>query len=93
MSPPNSNSSSLGSIEQTRGFYSMREEHLATPFAIDMLGVEAMEGTFGDGTAIIDPDTGVALGAWPTAGTPTPYPEHLDHLHIEMKPSIRGNPR
>lgn len=52
-----------------------------------------VEGAFGDGTVIIDPDTGVALGAWPTAGTPTPYPGHLDHLHIEMKPSIRGNPR
>ena len=27
--------------EQTSGFYSMLEEHLAIPFAIDMLGVEA----------------------------------------------------
>jgi len=26
--------------EQTNGFYSMLEEHLAIPFAIDMLGVE-----------------------------------------------------
>ena len=52
-----------------------------------------VEGTFGDGTAVIDPDTGLALGAWQTTGTPTPYPGHLDHLHIEMKPSILGNPR
>jgi hypothetical protein len=27
--------------EQTSGFYSMLEEHLAIPFAIDILGVEA----------------------------------------------------
>lgn len=27
--------------EQTSGFYSMLEEHLAIPFAIEMLGVEA----------------------------------------------------
>ena len=27
--------------EQTSGFYSMLDEHLALPFAVDMLGVEA----------------------------------------------------
>lgn len=49
-------------------------------------------GTYGDGTAIIDPDTSVALGRWASHGAPTKATGHLNHLHIEMKPSIMGNP-
>lgn len=38
------------------------------------------------------PDTNVALGAWLTT-VPTKAADHLDHIHVEMKPSILGNPR
>jgi hypothetical protein len=52
-----------------------------------------VDGTFGDGQSILDPDTGVPLGAWQSHGMPRGWAQHLDHLHIEMKPSILGNLR
>jgi hypothetical protein len=35
---------------------------------------------------IVDPDTPVDLGAWSPAGKFVPAFDHLDHIHIRVKP-------
>jgi hypothetical protein len=48
-------------------------------------------GTFSNGQPIVNA-SGVSLGAWQPGGTVTPWPNHLDHIHIEFKQLTSGNP-
>jgi hypothetical protein len=52
-----------------------------------------VSGTYGDGTTILDPDNGTAIGAWQSRGSVRRWEGHLDHIHIEMRPSVLGNPQ
>jgi hypothetical protein len=45
-----------------------------------------LNGKYAGGAAIVDPDTHQPLGAWSPRGTVTPASDHLDHIHIEVKP-------
>jgi len=55
--------------------------------------VPIVSGTYGDGTTILDPDSGTAIGAWQSHGDVRQADKHENHIHIEMRPSMFGNPR
>jgi len=51
-----------------------------------------VNGTFGNGTQIIDPDTHVWIGAWSPHGKVQGIAPHLDHFHVERFVRTWGNP-